>query len=67
MRAQRPGGFTVAVNEKERATLLRLLEQSLAVVRTEKRYAKTPDCRQQCQSQESIVQSLAQKVHQLQP
>jgi hypothetical protein len=67
MRTQRPGGFTVAINEKERATLLRLLEQSLAEIRAEERFAETPGRGQQCQSQESIVQSLAQKVRQLQP
>lgn len=57
--------FTLSVNDVERQELLTLLEQTLQNSREERRRTDNPDYRSAIANEQSILQSLADKVRRL--
>jgi hypothetical protein len=62
-----PIQFTLALDDKERAELLLLLEESLVDTHAEKRRTDAPAYRERIQQQEAIIRRLAEKVRRLRP
>ncbi len=67
MTAEHPVEFTLALNEEERAELLRLLEESLVETHAEKRRTEAPGYQERLERQEAIIRSMTEKVRRLRP
>ncbi len=65
MTTEHPVKYTLALNEEERAELLRLLEGSLVDVHAERRRTEAPGYQEQIHRQESIIRTLTEKVRRL--
>jgi hypothetical protein len=64
MATQAPG-YSLAINEAERAELLRVLEQFLQETHMERRRTEAPAYQQEVSREEALLRNLTEKVRRL--